>query len=87
MSDKKYEQSIRKQLRDTFNDGFAAFEEFKNNRPMFETCIRQHMDKAKMLLQMNTDMELLCLSLDIDFKAVIEEEYQKALRNIHILTT
>jgi hypothetical protein len=42
-------------------------------------CVKQHIDKAKMLMRMNTDMELLCERISLDFKSVIEEEYQQAL--------
>jgi hypothetical protein len=79
MTDKNYEKSIRKQLSETFNEGFTAFEEFKGNPAVYEMCVKQHIDKAKMLMRMNTDMELLCERINLDFKSVIEEEYQQAL--------
>ena len=79
MTDKNYEKSIRKQLSETFNEGFTAFEEFKDNPTVYEMCVKQHIDKVKMLMRMNTDMELLCERISLDFKSVIEEEYQQAL--------
>jgi hypothetical protein len=79
MTDKNYEKSIRKQLSETFNEGFIAFKEFKDNPTVYERCVKQHIDKAKMLMRMNTDMELLCERISLDFKSVIEEEYQQAL--------
>lgn len=79
MTDKNYEKSIRKQLSETFNEGFTAFEEFKGNPAVYEMCVKQHIDKAKMLMQMNADMELLCKRIGLDFESVIEEEYQHAL--------
>lgn len=75
MADKDYEKSIRQQLSNLFNDGFTAFEQFKDNRPVYEMCVRQHLEKARMLSLMNTDMELLCKSIGLNFKAVVEEEY------------
>ena len=79
MTDKNYEKSIRKQLSETFNEGFMAFKEFKDNPTVYERCVKQHIDKVKMLMRMNTDMELLCERISLDFKSVIEEEYQRAL--------
>lgn len=82
MTNKDYEESIRKQLSETFNEGFTAFEEFKGNPAVYEMCVKQHIDKAKMLLLLNTDMELLCKRIGLDFKSVIEEEYQHALTKL-----
>ena len=82
MTDKNYEKSIRKQLSETFNEGFTAFEEFKGNPAVYEMCVKQHIDKAKMLIQMNADMELLCKRIGLDFKSVIEEEYQHAMTKL-----
>lgn len=82
MTNKDYEESIRKQLSETFNEGFTAFEEFKGNPAVYEMCVKQHIDKAKMLMQMNTDMELLCKHIGLDFESVIEEEYQHALTKL-----
>ena len=82
MTDREYEQSIRQQLSDLFNDGFTAFEQFKDNRPVYEMCVRQHLAKARMLSLMNTDMELLCKSIGLNFKEVVEEEYMRAYEKI-----
>lgn len=82
MTDKEYEMKIRHDLQELFNDGFAAFEKYRDNRPVYEMCVRQHLDKARMLSLMNTDMQLLCKSIGLDFRAVIEEEYQRALKKV-----
>lgn len=82
MTDKDYEAKIRHDLQELFNDGFTAFESYCDNPPVYEMCVRQHLDKAKMLSLMNTDLQLLCKSISLDFKAVIEEEYQRALKKL-----
>ena len=78
MTDKEYEQSIRKQLSELFNKGFEDFAKYRDNRPVYDMCIRQHLDKAKMLTLMNTDLEQLCKRISLDFKGIIEEEYRRA---------
>ncbi len=82
MTDKEYEMKIRHDLQELFNDGFTAFEKYRDNRPVYEMCVRQHLDKARMLSLMNTDMQLLCKSIGLDFRVVIEEEYQRALKKV-----
>lgn len=84
MTDKEYEQSIRKQLNELFNKGFEDFAKYRDNRPVYDMCIRQHLDKAKMLSLMNTDLQLLCKSIGLDFKTVIENEYQQALELLSV---
>lgn len=79
MTDKEYEQSIRKQLSELFNKGFEDFAKYRDNRPVYDICIRQHFDKSKMLTLMNTDLELLCKRIGLDFKSIIDEEYQRAM--------
>lgn len=82
MTDKEYEQSIRKQLSELFNKGFEDFAKYRDNRPVYDMCIRQHLDKARMLTLMNTDLELLCKRIGLDFKSIIDEEYLRAMDRI-----
>ena len=84
MTDQDYEQKIRKQLSDTFNDGLTAFERYKDNRSVYEMCVRQHLEKAKKLSLMNTDLDLLCKTIGLNFKKVVDEEYQRALAKLMI---
>ena len=75
MTNEDFEQKIRKQLSDTFNDGLTAFERYMDNRSVYDMCVRQHLEKAKKLSLMNTDLELLCKSIGLDYKTVVDEEY------------
>ena len=82
MTNEDFEQKIRKQLSDTFNDGLTAFERYMDNRSVYDMCVRQHLEKAKKLSLMNTDLELLCKSIGLDYKIVVEKEYQRALTKL-----
>lgn len=82
MTNEEYEQKLRKQLSDTFNDGLTAFERYMDNRSVYDMCVRQHLEKAKKLSLMNTDLELLCKSIGLDYKIVVEKEYQRALTKL-----
>lgn len=82
MADKDYEKKIRKQLSDLFNKGFDDFAEFRDNRPVYEAFIKNHLDTTKDLILLNADMELLCKNIGLNFEDVIEEEYRKALKKI-----